>query len=1076
SNFNQYNQINLDVHNQILTPIIPTIAVSDDQKQLIPIENTTGTTDNLVDHKKKSRWIAPSSVRYRETQKTQEDRHNDVFRRCRGLLNKLTPEKFEKLTFDLLNIGIDSPNVLKGIILLIFEKSLVEPNYCGLYAELCRRLDKDAPNFEPSDSIIKTFRRLLLAKCEYEFENRAKTTTQNGNNEFPDYRPEQHLDQQQSSLTPIEMRIEGKKKAVGNIKFIGELGKLDLVSEAILHKCIKTLLTSSNNESLSEKCEDLECLTKIMQTIGKKLDNQQGKNLMDQYIERIKKLQANKDLPSRIRYILQDVIELRENNWRQRIALKENETKLTGEESINRQKQQIQQQQQQAIFSYPYALQFQSTSDIMYQMPNRPIRPAQIQNQRPYDTKWSHMAQRPLTQLSMAPARSQAEITTTSTGGTNPQLSSDRFQFERLYPISTDNAQHSPHYQQQQRQFSSSYFRPTQTGVSSSTSPKTRGQQRNENNSNLNLMNPFETSNNITNDHRLSPTTVSNGNKSKTLSDQTNGDKRQTSTTAPSSACKATVVDEANGDNENKTNPQLKPFVRPSLITNVPLFTPASRNSVPRPQTRAKVWLPTDREASQMIPLQLEKPPAHQINRSQTSNTYHNTDIVNNHPLTKQQSNLSSLIKTSIPSTTITAQLQNVSTVSASSLSLEELHEKYDTYLTSENNTETIVQQIRHLKLSKRQTIEFGEYLLIKSIYNHKKNIDSLCKLLQELYKNSLFTNDQCITVISNLLQKTNDHEKDIPLFKSEFSFILAKLISSSLDEKQLFPPKKQTLSSSNCLLSLANLCKILKDGQYHPLFLLLLQQLQQLYNNNEVYMYNLLEKSKINMSDMLPLENRKDDLLLNVLEDRRLAYLCPYLKLRCKLIECLCTNITSNELETIIDEQIISYNQQDEQFIQTLITCIYEVAIDRTTLTTTNIQQRPDKQTLIKEKEEIEKYRHCLQKYITTIDQQVQALYALQLLAYKKQFPKELLLRLFKYSYDLDIIDEDAYYTWKEDINDDYPEKGKALFQVNQWIKWLEGAEEESDSDPTTQQTTTLTKSNEISPRINTDEQQKNN
>ena len=33
-----------------------------------------------------------------------------------------------------------------------------------------------------------------------------------------------------------------KKKMLGNVKFIGELGKLDLLSEAILHKCIKTLL------------------------------------------------------------------------------------------------------------------------------------------------------------------------------------------------------------------------------------------------------------------------------------------------------------------------------------------------------------------------------------------------------------------------------------------------------------------------------------------------------------------------------------------------------------------------------------------------------------------------------------------------------------------------------------------------------------------------------------------------------------------------------------------------------------------------------------------------------------------
>lgn len=32
---------------------------------------------------------------------------------------------------------------------------------------------------------------------------------------------------------------------------------------------------------------------------------------------------------------------------------------------------------------------------------------------------------------------------------------------------------------------------------------------------------------------------------------------------------------------------------------------------------------------------------------------------------------------------------------------------------------------------------------------------------------------------------------------------------------------------------------------------------------------------------------------------------------------------------------------------------------------------------------------------------------------------------------YDLEIIEEEVFLKWKEDINDEYPGKGKALFQV---------------------------------------------
>jgi translation initiation factor 4G len=197
-------------------------------------------------------------------------------------------------------------------------------------------------------------------------------------------------------------------------------------------------------------------------------------------------------------------------------------------------------------------------------------------------------------------------------------------------------------------------------------------------------------------------------------------------------------------------------------------------------------------------------------------------------------------------------------------------------------------------------------------------------------------------------------------------------------------------------------------------------------------------------MRDMLPESERQDTLLLQVLEDRRLAYLCPYLKLRVELLTKLSSSsIDSNEFLSFVENQTTTYDKNLQSFIQTLVTCIYETAISSTL-----ISCKTDKTILNQEKFCIENHRQCLQTYLKTAEQQVWALYAIQLLAYKNNFPKELLLRLFVYSYDLDIIEEDAYFKWKEDINDDIPGKGKALFQVSKWLQWLEHASEESDDD----------------------------
>ena len=41
------------------------------------------------------------------------------------------------------------------------------------------------------------------------------------------------------------------------------------------------------------------------------------------------------------------------------------------------------------------------------------------------------------------------------------------------------------------------------------------------------------------------------------------------------------------------------------------------------------------------------------------------------------------------------------------------------------------------------------------------------------------------------------------------------------------------------------------------------------------------------------------------------------------------------------------------------------------------------------------------------------------------------LLLRLFSYLYDMDVIEEECFFKWKEDVSQEFPGKGQALFQV---------------------------------------------
>lgn len=67
-----------------------------------------------------------------------------------------------------------------------------------------------------------------------------------------------------------EARDQARRRSLGNIKFIGELFKLKMLTEAIMHDCVVKLLKNHDEESL-------ECLCRLLSTIGKDLDFEKAK-------------------------------------------------------------------------------------------------------------------------------------------------------------------------------------------------------------------------------------------------------------------------------------------------------------------------------------------------------------------------------------------------------------------------------------------------------------------------------------------------------------------------------------------------------------------------------------------------------------------------------------------------------------------------------------------------------------------------------------------------------------------------------------------------------------------------------
>uniref|UniRef100_A0A8C2Z5D4 Eukaryotic translation initiation factor 4 gamma 3 n=1 Tax=Cyclopterus lumpus TaxID=8103 RepID=A0A8C2Z5D4_CYCLU len=237
----------------------------------------------------------------------------ELFKKVRSILNKLTPQKFNQLMKQVTDLTIDTEERLKGVIDLVFEKAIDEPSFSVAYGNMCRCLATLKVTMTDKPNTTVNFRKLLLNRCQKEFEKDKV-------DDVVFERKQKELDSAASTTERERLQTElreakdkARRRSIGNIRFIGELFKLKMLTEAIMHDCVVKLLKNHDEESL-------ECLCRLLTTIGKDLDFEKAKPRMDQYFNQMEKIVKERKTSSRIRFMLQDIMDLRLHNWVSRRA------------------------------------------------------------------------------------------------------------------------------------------------------------------------------------------------------------------------------------------------------------------------------------------------------------------------------------------------------------------------------------------------------------------------------------------------------------------------------------------------------------------------------------------------------------------------------------------------------------------------------------------------------------------------------------------------------------------------------------------------------------------------------------
>jgi hypothetical protein len=209
--------------------------------------------------------------------------------------NKLTAETFDSLFEKLVSCGIEQPKHIAKLMSAVFDVATKQHHFIPMYADLCMKLERH-PHIAAAVEVAgnqHNFRRLLLNQCQVVFEQLLEPC--NGELVLDD-----------------ELALVRKQEALGNIKLIGHLLVNGMLDSKMLVECSEALISKRT------ACpEALESLSALMIVAAPTFDTAKW-----QYHEKlisvfgvIRKLTKDKSIVPRSRFLLRDVLDVREAGW-----------------------------------------------------------------------------------------------------------------------------------------------------------------------------------------------------------------------------------------------------------------------------------------------------------------------------------------------------------------------------------------------------------------------------------------------------------------------------------------------------------------------------------------------------------------------------------------------------------------------------------------------------------------------------------------------------------------------------------------------------------------------------------------
>lgn len=256
-------------------------------------------------HVSQTSWAAQVKRKKEELSGLGEDAETDerFVRDMRASLNKLTIEKFDQLSEQIVLLVSQSSRPNKGIPLLmqlVFEKATTQHHFISMYVNLCIKLHRWLTE---NDRIVDiesptNFKRILLNQCQTSFEQYLEP-------------PEGLTGLQGDEL--YEAQVKYKTKMLGNIKLVGALIRHSMLAPKIAI-VVGSELVRDDPICLEER---LETLAVFLETVGPSLDDPTWSHYseLDEIFMEVQRLVERGAVAARISFLLQNVLDRRQGKW-----------------------------------------------------------------------------------------------------------------------------------------------------------------------------------------------------------------------------------------------------------------------------------------------------------------------------------------------------------------------------------------------------------------------------------------------------------------------------------------------------------------------------------------------------------------------------------------------------------------------------------------------------------------------------------------------------------------------------------------------------------------------------------------